>query len=843
MKHRIAATAILGLFCLIGRFDSLLGSTLVVSYNRADPGDVEVLVTVLLANEVPCAGLELTLRYDNSLLELNRIEPAARLSTQSEVGYYEFTDGKVAIVSFDMMGATLPEDSSVIFNVYFNVRPEVSSDVAEVCISEVTAVTDNLQYDTVEVNNGAVLVGFGPGLTALSCAHDTTITLSENVSEGVLSGFEITNPSLESLSYTYTMTSTGPATLSDNGDPASLSGVTPLLSPGGSYVPPSPALIIPAIQEFAQQVVTYHVEVEQHPGTTDSCETIVSFDAGVAPYSQREPAVASDGTNYLVVWEDNRNGHSIYGARVSPSGVRLDVNGIPISPGTASSLHPRHPGVASDGTNYLVVWEQADSLSLTTSDIYGARVDTAGNVLDPEGIAISRAVHIDQNEPAVAFGGSSYLVVWEDNRSQYGYNDIYGARVDVSGVVQDTAGIPIAPSDYAHYSPQVAFGGTNYLIVWCAERPLGDSWIYDVLGTLVNQSGIVLPVSWIPISVGTNNHRHPSAAFDGANYLVVCQDDRGGGEDIYGIRVTTSGAVVDTVGIPISAAPDSQVVPQLAFDGTNYLVVWTDQRRGENDIYGALVSPDGVVFGPDSIPVSIAPNNQVAPDVAYCGTNYLVVWSDDRSGQPRNCSARVTPAGIVLDPSGFTGMLFASAHASSEHGYVSLSWQMGAEVLASSFRIERSETLEGNYTGLELLVVKDSQYSFSCVDRTAVAGRTYWYRIVLVGPSGEESYGPIEVHVDAVPVAYRAYQSYPNPFNPLCTIRYDIPLAGKVSLRVFDVNGSQVCTLVDGWREPGAYSEIWEGRTDEGTDLPSGVYFYRLEAGKFVATKKMVLLK
>jgi hypothetical protein len=60
---------------------------------------------------------------------------------------------------------------------------------------------------------------------------------------------------------------------------------------------------------------------------------------------------------------------------------------------------------------------------------------------------------------------------------------------------------------------------------------------------------------------------------------------------------------------------------------------------------------------------------------------------------------------------------------------------------------------------------------------------------------------------------------------------------------VFDVSGTLVRTLADGWREPGVYSEVWDGRGGDGTALPSGVYFYRLEAADFVATRKMVLLR
>jgi hypothetical protein len=64
-----------------------------------------------------------------------------------------------------------------------------------------------------------------------------------------------------------------------------------------------------------------------------------------------------------------------------------------------------------------------------------------------------------------------------------------------------------------------------------------------------------------------------------------------------------------------------------------------------------------------------------------------------------------------------------------------------------------------------------------------------------------------------------------------------------VKLRVFDVSGALVRTLVDAWREPAEYSEIWDGRADDGSAMPSGVYFYQLEAEKFVDGRTMVLLR
>src|SRR6476646_4902196 len=97
-----------------------------------------------------------------------------------------------------------------------------------------------------------------------------------------------------------------------------------------------------------------------------------------------------------------------------------------------------------------------------------------------------------------------------------------------------------------------------------------------------------------------------------------------------------------------------QVLPSVAFDGTNYLVVWQDHRSGTSDIYAARMSPTGTLLDEGGFPISIAPDDQSAPRVAFGGTEYLVGWTDYRSGSsPDIYGARVNTAGGVLDPSGF----------------------------------------------------------------------------------------------------------------------------------------------------------------------------------------------
>ena len=85
---------------------------------------------------------------------------------------------------------------------------------------------------------------------------------------------------------------------------------------------------------------------------------------------------------------------------------------------------------------------------------------------------------------------------------------------------------------------------------------------------------------------------------------------------------------------------------------------------------------------------------------------------------------------------------------------------------------------------------------------------------------------------------YKLYQNYPNPFNPTTVIKYSVPMASRVTLKVYNILGSEVATLVNGEKAVGNYSVTFNG-----SNLASGIYFYQLKAGSFVQTKKLVLMK
>jgi MYXO-CTERM domain-containing protein len=411
-----------------------------------------------------------------------------------------------------------------------------------------------------------------------------------------------------------------------------------------------------------------------------------------------KPAVAFDGTNFLVVWDDSYNGY-IYGARVAKTGAVLDSSGFLIQ----GVGYAYTPVVAFDGANYLVVWDDDRGLN---HEIYGNRVTTAGAALNGNGFAINNAAN-DQIAPALAFDGTNYLVVWQDRRGGFSY-DVYGTRVSKAGTPLDGAGIQISAAANDQLAPAVAFDGSNYFVVWSDGR-----WgTPDIYGSRVSTLGVVLDPSGIGVSSMTANAQTtPSMAFDGTNYVVVWADTRAGNSDLYAARVTPAGALLDTTGfvitagapaapeqapavtctaagacfavwqdqrngnwdvygarfsgtsitdlqgIRISIAANDESTPSVAFNGTDYLVVWQDNRAVSSwDVYGARVSGAGVVLDTSGIAISTAANDQITPRVAWMAPSYLVVWEDKRSGgtNPGDIyGARVDATGAVLDAAGF----------------------------------------------------------------------------------------------------------------------------------------------------------------------------------------------
>lgn len=311
-------------------------------------------------------------------------------------------------------------------------------------------------------------------------------------------------------------------------------------------------------------------------------------------------------TNYLAVWSDHSisSGVDLFGQFVSRSGVKV---GGPFNLLASQGAHGFQTvaAIASDGTNFLGVWQDESN-----RNFYGQLVTPAGTLSGSE-FSISSQLQ-NGTSAAATFGKTNYLVAWQSsNGSQGDVNKTYGAFVSMSGVAGGPFQISqtISPS---HNPLAVAFDGTNYLVAWPRDLGLGfpSPIIWDFYGRLVSPAG-AFPGSEVGLVIDTGNQVLPSLAFDGSNYLLAWGD---------GSFNTTNATIrfrfFDRAASPVGPSftlfsaqgTNAPLSPfnGLLFDGTQFAVAAT-LGAVQTDTNGTVNGfPSGDVYG-GFIPKSTAP--------------------------------------------------------------------------------------------------------------------------------------------------------------------------------------------------------------------------------------------
>ena len=357
------------------------------------------------------------------------------------------------------------------------------------------------------------------------------------------------------------------------------------------------------------------------------------FAVSAEPEDQSAADVATNGSIFLVVWHDTRNygtsATDIYAARVTAAGVVLDAGGFVVCENAGSQSFPR---VASDGTDFLVVWQH---MEVSQFDIQAARVRAAdGTVLGVGGFAVSTET-TDEKYPDVAWTGLHYAVAWEDARDLATSDwDIYAARVASDGTVQDASGIKIPGSDTLD-SVAVAGNAGAALVVFRdgAASP-------DVQGAVVDAAGSVT-VTPFDIAAEASTQKSPRVAFANGVFVVTWEDYRASptppyAPDVYVARVSTAGALLDP-SPHVAVAADTlrrSAGPSVAFDGVNFVLAWEEGDDADSDIWIERVLADAdscVVRNPGGAALYAGTADQGSPSAACVGGVTFVVWDDDRN--------------------------------------------------------------------------------------------------------------------------------------------------------------------------------------------------------------------
>ncbi len=175
---------------------------------------------------------------------------------------------------------------------------------------------------------------------------------------------------------------------------------------------------------------------------------------------------------------------------------------------------------------------------------------------------------------------------------------------------------------------------------------------------------------------------------------------------------------------------------------------------------------------------------------------------------------------------------------------VILKWTTATEKNNLGFEIERQDPVtkpaSGEWVKIGLVPgngTSEEIHSYFFEDETIISGH-YHYRLKQIDYDGTYKYSnEVEVEV-TIPAEFALYQNYPNPFNPTTSIKYEIRNEGLVQLKVYDILGREVVTLVNGYQQSGSHRVEFNGH-----NLSSGIYFYQLKSGSFTSTKKFILMK
>jgi hypothetical protein len=179
--------------------------------------------------------------------------------------------------------------------------------------------------------------------------------------------------------------------------------------------------------------------------------------------------------------------------------------------------------------------------------------------------------------------------------------------------------------------------------------------------------------------------------------------------------------------------------------------------------------------------------------------------------------------------------------------YIALAWKTASEINNIGFYIERRSKGDSTWSVLNSLLISGfgttaQSHDYNYNDKNILAGTTYQYRLRQLDNDGEVHYSNV-VEITTAPSDYALAQNYPNPFSSSTQISYTLPSSGNIVLKIYDMLGREIKTLVDDYQSAQTYSMTWDGRSNGGTDVPSGAYLYKLTVNGHTFTKTLTLIR
>jgi hypothetical protein len=512
--------------------------------------------------------------------------------------------------------------------------------------------------------------------------------------------------------------------------------------------------------------------------------------------------------------------------------IQFDCEGISISNSSITCLSRESYGIFYDNasTKNLVIEENSIN-ARTAIDLTGATVSTGtkiirNNISRYEGILISNNDSLQIEENTINVG---YL-----DPQAPGYPNAKGIILQNCNVYLKISKNKINSVGLPRYAQSKGVEITNSN---CQNSLVVNNFIdYTGGGGLLVSGSNSIFIYYNSIHTGEDqyNFNTPNIGLTSCTNCIV-KNNIAGGTDLTRINYASNTSLISDFNAFIPQGGSFLPPVILGYNGNEYYSV--------EDLNTAT----GLDSNSIETPVTFVSNINLHLAGASIGDEDLIAMpvagiTDDIDGNPRSPFfpyKGADEADIVLpvELNSFSSLVNGSD--------VLLNWSTASELNNSGFDIERaidngqlttdSWSKIGNVNGNG---TSTSGHSYFFTDRNLVSGK-YFYRLKQIDFNGNfEYYNLGNEVVIGIPVEFFLSQNYPNPFNPNTNLEYGISELGLVTLKIYDISGKEVMTLVNEQKVPGYYSVSFNG-----ANLSSGIYFYSIKAGDFISTKKMTLIK
>jgi len=550
--------------------------------------------------------------------------------------------------------------------------------------------------------------------------------------------------------------------------------------------------------------------------------------------NQFNPEIIEDGYGgAFIAWADMRNGNAdIYAERLNNLSNAWSTSGLPVCTATGN----QNQLIMGKCGQYGAVVAWFDYRASSDADVYAQRFDFFGNMLwTSNGLGLCTYNRYQSIQQVMEDDAGDMIFSWIDVRDID--SDIYIQKVTKGGVIQwETDGRLFLHEYYQRYGTRMVPDGMGGAIMaWCDQRDWRTTGV-DIYATRLDGTGYwgfpapdISSIGDVPYDQGGS----VTIEWDAANL------------DAFPCELITHYSVWRSLSGPETAMllaerdkdPSVEQAGPDPRDGSiafralgEAMYAWEcigtmDAHRLETYSYTAATLYD-----------SVASDDGMHYYFVSSGTeDPFIYWdSEPDSGYSVDNLAPGAPLGLegeqIFTPEG-----------------MQLTWDDNEEPDLLGYRVYRG-TSSGFVPGSGNLIASPSESELLDEDWQWEEG--YYYKVSAVDVHGNESpyalLEPDDLTGDEpleVPDATFLAQNFPNPFNPITTIGFGIKEPGHISLRIYDTAGRLVRTVIDESRPAGRYEVGWNGSDDNGAPAASGVYFYRLRAGDFLETKKMVLLR